>query len=363
MTNIVSPGYKRSIKIIPLHWIFTGTSQHPDHPTPLLLEEKRLGDEVHRTIEQRATTDYYTPYTFSAKERDLETGYSYFGARYYDPNVSVWLSVDPMCDKYPYQSGYCYVGWRPIMMVDPNGLWEQDADGNWIAKKGDSWWSLHQQSGMSWKETMSFAKSYNAARGKDNWKFVGVGDKVTLAGKGNDNSSNATAQSQNSSNSGYDNSRLPDDFAVKARNNSNSEYGLTFSINGCIGRGPGVMFDIGAVSDAGGDVRGYMTLGLFFGYGQSLGFGITGNNLSDVNDFMGFSSGAIITAPGERLGFLSLEGYTDIERGAEKNYYGTNYKGLGLNFSMGKANGFYVSYTLGLDPVDNATFFTRPGRR
>jgi hypothetical protein len=36
-------------------------------------------------IEQRATTDYYTPYTFSAKERDTETGYSYFGARYYDP--------------------------------------------------------------------------------------------------------------------------------------------------------------------------------------------------------------------------------------------------------------------------------------
>ena len=133
-------------------------------------------------IEQRATTDYYTPYTFSAKERDPETGYSYFGARYYDPNVSVWLSVDPMADKYPYQSGYCYVGWRPLMMIDPNGLWEQDADGNWIAKKGDSWWSLHQQSGMSWKETMSFAKSYNAARGKDNWKFVGVGDKVTLPG-------------------------------------------------------------------------------------------------------------------------------------------------------------------------------------
>jgi RHS repeat-associated protein len=89
---------------------------HPDHlgsssfltdangdPTlilpPLLLEEKGLGDEVHWTIEQRATTDYYTPYTFSAKERDTETGYSYFGARYYDPNVSVWLSVDPMSDE------------------------------------------------------------------------------------------------------------------------------------------------------------------------------------------------------------------------------------------------------------------------
>ena len=57
-------------------------------------------------IEQRSITDYYTPYTFSANERDLETGYSYFGARYYDATLSIWLSVDPMADKYPSMSAY-----------------------------------------------------------------------------------------------------------------------------------------------------------------------------------------------------------------------------------------------------------------
>jgi len=72
-------------------------------------------------IEQRVTTDYYTPYTFSAKERDLETGYSYFGARYYDPNVSVWLSVDPMADKYPSMSAFMYCAGNPVMLVDPDG--------------------------------------------------------------------------------------------------------------------------------------------------------------------------------------------------------------------------------------------------
>ena len=31
-----------------------------------------------------------------------ETGYSYFGARYYDSDLSgLFLSVDPMADKYP----------------------------------------------------------------------------------------------------------------------------------------------------------------------------------------------------------------------------------------------------------------------
>ena len=39
-------------------------------------------------------------YTFSAKEKDSETGLSYFGSRYYSSDLSVWLSVDPMSDKY-----------------------------------------------------------------------------------------------------------------------------------------------------------------------------------------------------------------------------------------------------------------------
>jgi RHS repeat-associated protein len=72
-------------------------------------------------IEQRSITSYYTPYTFSAKERDLETGYSYFGARYYDADISVWLSVDPMADKYPSMSAYMYCAGNPVILVDPDG--------------------------------------------------------------------------------------------------------------------------------------------------------------------------------------------------------------------------------------------------
>ena len=39
---------------------------------------------------------------FTGKERDEETGYGYFGARYMDHELTaMWLSVDPMSDKYP----------------------------------------------------------------------------------------------------------------------------------------------------------------------------------------------------------------------------------------------------------------------
>ena len=85
----------------------------------------------------KSTTSYAPRYTFSGKERDEETGYSYFGARYYHPTLSIWLSVDPMSDKYPGVSPYVYCANNPVRLVDPNGrdVWEPDKDGNLVAQK------------------------------------------------------------------------------------------------------------------------------------------------------------------------------------------------------------------------------------
>jgi len=57
----------------------------------------------------------------TAKELDNETSYTYFGARYYDNDLSAWLSVDPMSDKYSSLSPYCYTADNPVVLVDPNG--------------------------------------------------------------------------------------------------------------------------------------------------------------------------------------------------------------------------------------------------
>ena len=76
-------------------------------------------------------------HTFSAKEKDTETGLSYFGARYYSSDLSIWLSVDPMAAKYPSLSPYVYCANNPIKLVDPNGeeivietIYKKDANGN-----------------------------------------------------------------------------------------------------------------------------------------------------------------------------------------------------------------------------------------
>ncbi|MDP2189389.1 MAG: RHS repeat-associated core domain-containing protein, partial [Sphingobacteriaceae bacterium] len=83
-------------------------------------------------VHQQNTAAYYTPYTFSGKERDIETGLSYFGARYYDAGLSIWLSVDPMADKYPAWSPYAYTLQNPVVLIDPTGMsaeWFETPDG------------------------------------------------------------------------------------------------------------------------------------------------------------------------------------------------------------------------------------------
>ena len=77
-------------------------------------------------VSQRNSEEFDTRYKFTAKELDNETSYTYFGARYYDADLSSWLSVDPLSDKYPSLSPYCYSADNPVVLKDPNGMWIDD---------------------------------------------------------------------------------------------------------------------------------------------------------------------------------------------------------------------------------------------
>jgi RHS repeat-associated protein len=60
-------------------------------------------------------------YSFNGKEKDYESGFHYYGARYYNSELSIWLSVDPMSDKYPSLSPYAYCADNPVKFIDPKG--------------------------------------------------------------------------------------------------------------------------------------------------------------------------------------------------------------------------------------------------
>ncbi len=72
-------------------------------------------------IDVRSNGYFGSAYKFNGKEKDDETGYSYYGARYYTDRLSIWLSVDPLADKYPHLSPYAYCSNNPILYVDPDG--------------------------------------------------------------------------------------------------------------------------------------------------------------------------------------------------------------------------------------------------
>src|SRR5690606_4525737 len=105
----------------------------------------------------------------------------YYGARYYDPKFSIWLSVDPMAESFPGWSPYHYVHNNPINMIDPTGMsaeWVPDKNGNLIAEKGDTVETLANYLGQTPGQVGS---SYN-----HNGKSIGTdfefseGDKVTV---------------------------------------------------------------------------------------------------------------------------------------------------------------------------------------
>lgn len=59
---------------------------------------------------------------------DEETGLYYFGARYFDPRVSLWYGVNPFTENIPSHSAYNYVYNNPIKVIDQQGLYGEEGD-------------------------------------------------------------------------------------------------------------------------------------------------------------------------------------------------------------------------------------------
>ena len=108
---------------------------HPDH----LGSSNYLTDingEVRQHIEYTAfgetfveehTSSITQPYKFNDKELDDATGLYYYGARYYDPRISIWQSTDPLMEKYAGWSPYNYTLQNPVRYVDPDGKYVESA--------------------------------------------------------------------------------------------------------------------------------------------------------------------------------------------------------------------------------------------
>ena len=100
----------------------------------------RVEPTYRSTVSNASISGTFVGFAFAGKEKDSETGLSYFGARYYDADLTTgWLSVDPMANKYPSMSPYSYCAGNPVKLVDPDGMdvWELDNSGKIVSHKTD----------------------------------------------------------------------------------------------------------------------------------------------------------------------------------------------------------------------------------
>jgi RHS repeat-associated protein len=134
-------------------------------------------------------TSFDSRYKFTAKELDNETNYTYFGARYYDSDLSVWLSVDPLSDKYPSLSPYAYCANNPVILVDPDGMsfdeWEFNLSTGEIAWKSNKGGENVQNINVVSNDKVLFQTQINTSTENvsniqdisqtENWQLKGVG--------------------------------------------------------------------------------------------------------------------------------------------------------------------------------------------
>ncbi len=133
---------------------------HPDHLGSTGFITDALG-EVHQHMEYMPYGEIFveesrnidrSSYLFNGKELDEETGLYYYGARYYEPQISRWLSVDAMAEKYPGWSPFNYTLNNPINLVDPDGKepkWTFFWRSRWILDIGLSYKTKGNSAGIS----------------------------------------------------------------------------------------------------------------------------------------------------------------------------------------------------------------------
>lgn len=94
-------------------------SSHPEGTMIWQEHYKPYGERQTRSVFANASTNW-----FAGKPEDTESGLSYFGARYYDPVIGRFMSVDPV-EPNPNNlhslNRYAYANNNPYKYIDPDG--------------------------------------------------------------------------------------------------------------------------------------------------------------------------------------------------------------------------------------------------
>ncbi len=171
---------------------------HPPSGHPFIFLKYPLGENLENQYAKNYTS-FSSRFSFNGKEWEgrafknrpvayfsagarlprWRVNYNY-GARYYDPKVSVWLSVDPLSHLSPSQTPYHFVSNNPVMRIDPNGLTDYT-----LNKKSGKITVVKGTETTTGTDRLIAGKArYNKAGGLKNKNFHEVDKSVFGTGKG-----------------------------------------------------------------------------------------------------------------------------------------------------------------------------------
>lgn len=138
--------------------------------------------------ERLTVDDTNEDYGFTGKELDEETGLYYYGARYYDPLIGRFISLDPLIlweSSKPFGSvlsnpqafnGYSYVLNNPLRYIDPTGMFNVKTG---EVEKGDNLTNIAKEINKTYETKLTVNDIVRANNIKDANK-VYIGDRIKL---------------------------------------------------------------------------------------------------------------------------------------------------------------------------------------
>jgi hypothetical protein len=196
----------------------------------------------------------------------------YYGARYYTPEVSIWLSVDPLADKYPSMSPYMYCAGNPVRLIDPDGR-------GWV--EGD-------ETGVYWDKNINTQEQANDAGLTYHGQTTLQTDSKGQVWSGNENGERSPFVMMNPVEVVGER-----EFQVAAIEDTPDGQTMSFFFDFAFCGGGG--FEIGYVTDKQGGGKWFSKGRANIGIGIGAGFNSTniysqGESVFTVDDYYGYSN-------------------------------------------------------------------------